>query len=299
MLDLAAASDAGTVRPSYAGLSRRCALRATRRSASSTTSASRRRAPRPRPQRDAGVELVVLYVAYARGGIDRFRQESVAEYLRELEQLRDAGVASASPPSVRACPRGLARRARRYARGEGLPLHVHADEQPREIEECLAEHGVRPIELLADPVASAPARRSCTRRTPTAELDLLGRGGGARLRVPDDRGEPRRRLPSGRAGAAPRDRDLHRLRLERPHRPVRGAARARRDRPPPVGAPRRAHRRRAARDRLRRGRGALGLEELAAIEIDVVPPAAARGRRSACALVAGCSADVVRVRRAR
>jgi formimidoylglutamate deiminase len=26
---------------------------------------------------------------------------------------------------------------------------VHADEQPREIEECLAEHGCRPIELLA------------------------------------------------------------------------------------------------------------------------------------------------------
>jgi formimidoylglutamate deiminase len=26
---------------------------------------------------------------------------------------------------------------------------VHADEQPREIDECLAEHGVRPIELLA------------------------------------------------------------------------------------------------------------------------------------------------------
>jgi formimidoylglutamate deiminase len=26
---------------------------------------------------------------------------------------------------------------------------VHADEQPKEIEECLAEHGVRPIELLA------------------------------------------------------------------------------------------------------------------------------------------------------
>jgi formimidoylglutamate deiminase len=29
-------------------------------------------------------------------------------------------------------------------------LHIHADEQPREIEECLAEHGRCPIELLAD-----------------------------------------------------------------------------------------------------------------------------------------------------
>ena len=37
-----------------------------------------------------------------------------------------------------------------YAAGEGLPLHIHADEQPREIQECLEEHGCRPIELLAD-----------------------------------------------------------------------------------------------------------------------------------------------------
>src|SRR5207248_6935549 len=38
----------------------------------------------------------------------------------------------------------------RYAAQEGLPLHVHADEQPREIEEGLAEAGMRPIELLAE-----------------------------------------------------------------------------------------------------------------------------------------------------
>ena len=36
-----------------------------------------------------------------------------------------------------------------YAAAERLPLHVHADEQPREIEECIEEHGLRPIELLA------------------------------------------------------------------------------------------------------------------------------------------------------
>jgi formimidoylglutamate deiminase len=29
-------------------------------------------------------------------------------------------------------------------------LHVHADEQPREIEECRDEHGMRPVELLAE-----------------------------------------------------------------------------------------------------------------------------------------------------
>ena len=100
---------------------------------------------------EAGIELVVLYVAYARGGIERFRQRSVAEYLSQLEELRGAGVrVGVAPHSVRACPRDWLVELGRHAAAEGLPLHVHADEQPREIEECLAEHGVRPIELLAD-----------------------------------------------------------------------------------------------------------------------------------------------------
>ncbi|MGH3000492.1 MAG: amidohydrolase family protein, partial [Gaiellaceae bacterium] len=100
---------------------------------------------------EAGIELVVLYVAYARGGIERFRQGSVAEYLKGLEELRSAGVrVGVAPHSVRACPRDWLTELGRYAADSRLPLHVHADEQPREIEECLAEHGMRPIELLAD-----------------------------------------------------------------------------------------------------------------------------------------------------
>jgi len=33
---------------------------------------------------EAEVELVLLHVAYARGGLERFRQDSVATYFREL-----------------------------------------------------------------------------------------------------------------------------------------------------------------------------------------------------------------------
>ncbi len=54
-----------------------------------------------------------------------------------------------APHSVRACPADWLSELGAYAEREALPLHVHADEQPREIEECVAEHGVRPIELLA------------------------------------------------------------------------------------------------------------------------------------------------------
>jgi formimidoylglutamate deiminase len=128
---------------------------------------------------EAGVELVLLYVAYARGGLDRFRQASVADYLRGLEELRAAGVrVGVAPHSVRACPRDWLEELGAYAAEHGLPLHVPADEQPREIEECLAAHGVRPIELLAE-CGCLGARTTIVHGTHAdgRELDLLGQAG--------------------------------------------------------------------------------------------------------------------------
>jgi len=99
---------------------------------------------------DAGIAIVLLHVAYERGGLERMRQPTLETYLSEVESLRAAGVAvGVAPHSVRACSRAWLEEIGRYATAEGLPLHIHADEQPREIEECLAEHGCRPIELLA------------------------------------------------------------------------------------------------------------------------------------------------------
>lgn len=99
----------------------------------------------------AGIALVLLHAAYERGGIARMRQPTVAAYLAEVESLRATGIAvGLAPHSVRACSRGWLEEIGRYATSEGLPLHIHADEQPLEIEECVAEHGRRPIQLLAD-----------------------------------------------------------------------------------------------------------------------------------------------------
>ena len=123
----------------------------------------------------AGLTFVCLHVAYARGGLERMRQPSVAAYLTELEQLRERGVkVGIAPHSVRACPRGWLEELARYAAGEELVLHVHACEQPREIEECLAEHGLRPIELLAE-CGCLGERTTVVHATHAngAELDLL------------------------------------------------------------------------------------------------------------------------------
>ncbi len=128
---------------------------------------------------DAGVELVVLLAAYARGGLPRMRQESVGEYLREVEALRGAGLrVGLAPHSVRACPADWLEEIGRYAAAEELPLHVHADEQPREVEECLAEHGCRPIELLARTGCLGPLTTVVhATHADGAELDLLAEAG--------------------------------------------------------------------------------------------------------------------------
>ncbi len=131
---------------------------------------------------DAGVEFVCLYACYLRGGSPRFRQESVADYLSELEALRAEGIrVGVAPHSVRACPGDALRELGRYALEHDLPLHIHADEQPREIEECLAEHGLRPIALLARLGCLGP-RTTVVHATHADgnELDLL-RDAGARI----------------------------------------------------------------------------------------------------------------------
>jgi formimidoylglutamate deiminase len=127
----------------------------------------------------ADIDLVLLHVAYARGGLARFRQATVAEYLKQVESLRAAGArVGLAPHSVRACPADWLEAIGRYAESEGLPLHVHADEQPKEIEECLAEHGCRPIELLAR-AGCLTARTTVVHATHAdgTELDLMASAG--------------------------------------------------------------------------------------------------------------------------
>jgi formimidoylglutamate deiminase len=128
---------------------------------------------------EAGIEIVLLLSAYARGGLERSRQESVADYLSQLEELRAAGVrVGLAPHSVRACPRDWLEELGAYAARESLPLHVHADEQPREIEECLAEHGLRPIELLAEAGCLGPhATIVHATHADGHELDLVAEAG--------------------------------------------------------------------------------------------------------------------------
>ena len=115
-----------------------------------------------RAARDVGLRIVLLRVGYARAGFnvpDNPRQRrfidrdldsflaSVESLIRETQGMPGVSVGMA-PHSVRAVPRewltvlaGI--------RGD-LPVHMHVAEQPKEIEACLAEHHLRPVELLEE-----------------------------------------------------------------------------------------------------------------------------------------------------
>jgi formimidoylglutamate deiminase len=110
----------------------------------------------------AGLEICLLPAAYHRGGPGRlaspeqarFCDPDVETFLARLDGLRDWASAvdgvyvGVAVHSVRAVPADWIEAVAAYADRHGLVRHVHACEQVRELEECRAEHGCSPIELL-------------------------------------------------------------------------------------------------------------------------------------------------------
>jgi len=244
---------------------------------------------------EAGVELVLLLAAYARGGLDRFRQPSVADYLQQLEELRNGGLrVGVAPHSVRACPRDWLEELGRYAAEHELPLHVHADEQPREVEECLSEHGLRPIELLAACGCLGP-RTTVVHATHAdgRELDLLAEAGARVCACPTTEANlgdgflPVERLLHRTIGLCVGSDSNVRVDPLEELRELDGIAR----------------RQAGRRDVLTvdallsigsdEGAASLGLESWPSVEIDLSHPQLRGVEEPLCALVAGCSADVV------
>jgi formiminoglutamate deiminase len=117
-----------------------------------------------RAARDVGLRIALLRVIYERAGAGRppepaqrrFCDSSIDEALADVEALRRelAGdpmvTVGIAPHSLRAVRIESVERACEHARRHGLPLHMHVAEQRCEVDECVAEHGMRPVELLAD-----------------------------------------------------------------------------------------------------------------------------------------------------
>jgi formimidoylglutamate deiminase len=114
-----------------------------------------------RAGRDAGLRIVLLRVAYERGGYRvppnavqrRFADLSPGDFLTAVDALREdlrgesAVSVGVAPHSVRAVSRGWLEEIRRQWKGV---VHMHVAEQLQEVKACLEEHRKRPVELLDD-----------------------------------------------------------------------------------------------------------------------------------------------------
>jgi formimidoylglutamate deiminase len=115
-----------------------------------------------RAGRAAGLVVVLLPAAYHRGGPGleaderqrRFCDPDVETFLSRVDALREwaqgergvsVGVAA---HSARAVPAEWLEAIAGWSESRGAVRHVHAAEQPREVDEVRAEHGCSPIELL-------------------------------------------------------------------------------------------------------------------------------------------------------
>ena len=109
---------------------------------------------------DTGIRLTYVPVLYERGGFDR--REPAAEqrhfamtadeFVEHYEFARDtAGLRIAvgiGAHSLRAVARQSLARLADVAERDGCPMHIHIAEQTAEVAQCLARHGLPPIEWL-------------------------------------------------------------------------------------------------------------------------------------------------------
>jgi formimidoylglutamate deiminase len=133
----------------------------------------------------AGIGLTLLPVLYRQGGFSgkpatpaqrRFLNDR-DRYARLMETRVPGGTIGIAPHSLRAVTLDDLQWA--ASTWHDLPAHIHVAEQAREVEECLAAHGKRPVDLLLDTIdvetGEADARRWCLVHATHADAGELAR----------------------------------------------------------------------------------------------------------------------------
>jgi formimidoylglutamate deiminase len=131
----------------------------------------------------AGIGLTMLPVLYQAGGFgqpplapQRRFVNTVDGLLRIVERLRDSGIrCGVAPHSLRAVPADALREllAGMRAIDAGAPVHIHIAEQGREVGDCIASLGARPVRWLLDH-AAVDARWCLVHATHVDEAELRG-----------------------------------------------------------------------------------------------------------------------------
>lgn len=112
--------------------------------------------------RESGIRLVYVPVLYERAGFGRPAPESrqrqfamdiesfLAHHERAARLVSERITVGIGAHSLRAVSESSLRQVAARAAGAGAPLHIHVAEQRREVEDCLAVHGARPVRWLLD-----------------------------------------------------------------------------------------------------------------------------------------------------
>ncbi len=145
----------------------------------------------------AGIGLTLLPTLYMRSGFGArgLREEQrrfastpgsvlrIAETVRRLDAPNiTAGIAL---HSLRAVDEGALRECAAAARAAAMPVHIHVAEQQLEVDDCLRQHGLRPVEwLLQHAGVDAGWNLVHTTHAQPAELAALARSGASIVLCP-------------------------------------------------------------------------------------------------------------------
>ena len=111
-----------------------------------------------------GIRICLLNVCYATGGINeplwvqqrRFATPDLDGFINATEQLARNTIGhplltvGIAPHSIRAVSRGWIKDLHGFAATRDMPFHMHVSEQPAEVQSCMHEYGLRPVEMLAE-----------------------------------------------------------------------------------------------------------------------------------------------------
>ena len=134
---------------------------------------------------EVGIRLVLLYSFYATGAPGRplegpqrrFATPSVDEFWRQADRLAarldpERQTLGVAPHSIRAASPEQIRLIHAEAMRRRLPVHLHVEEQRREIEECFAAYGRPPMAVITEAVEGGPF--TAVHCTHTADADMAG-----------------------------------------------------------------------------------------------------------------------------
>jgi len=150
--------------------------------------------------REANVRIVLLNAWYERGGFDgsplgpsqqQFQSTDTETYWEQMDRIQThldttrGNSLGAVVHSLRAASVDSIASISLEADKRNMQVHVHLEEQQKEIDDCLAVHGMRPLDLLLDTVPTEQLKRfvavHCTHSEPEALSKFVKAGGGVNI----------------------------------------------------------------------------------------------------------------------